>query len=802
MNNIKKYLAILFISCAMLMMPFFAHCQQQQFDSLQISRIADFGKVWGVINYFHPEIGKGTLNADSLLIDNSTELLQNPTTENFKQALSHLFTQLKDSRTQIITPAPQPVNGLFPLTFTSHPVAQNQIYVALPQTMFDKEVRMDSIFRKQEYKKSYIVDLRSGRIDTDLGLNQYANVVQPLIANLIQQTMVLPTERNFYYKGLMREDFPHDFNILTPDSDGNFEEVQVHNGFRNVSLGSYLMPAKNRNWLARNKYCFIVNQNTNINIVKAVMALRNRHLCRVIFDGEMPDYLFGRFYKMRLADGITAKIRTSELIYEDGTLGDLPDLALKSAAGPIPTAGLISQAAKLLGSNVWLSGKKQIENTVMIRRPANAYSTVGVPEARLRLLGLFNFWNAFYYFSPNKDLTKFNWSTALTHFVPRFLAAKTDSTYFMALMELTASVNDGHSGVFSRQTGRSPVGVVDGNLPIIVDPLDGKVYITGILPDTTQKGLSRLQPGDQVIAVDQVPVKNLRAFWKQYLSASNEAGFNREYYATWFATGAVGSKAMLTILRKGQTVEIPLKRIKRDNYYMLRGKVVRKPEVPPLYPPYCKVLDGNIGYLRMNKVYTKQLDSLSTMLKGCNSIIIDARGYPRDYQIGGVLASYIATKTDTVAVNEFPYVTGPNVQENAVMVNYEVIRPNANSNLKNKSYYILVDEGDQSQGEGNVIALQGVTNATTIGTTTAGANGMAVTVNLPDNYFTFFSGFGEFYPDHTPNQKLGVKIDHYVNHTITGLIQGQDEVMASALSYIKDKNLLKKGSQNKSSRPR
>lgn len=44
-------------------------------DSLQVKRIADLGRVWGVINYFHPEAGKGKLNIDSLLLQNIAPLI-------------------------------------------------------------------------------------------------------------------------------------------------------------------------------------------------------------------------------------------------------------------------------------------------------------------------------------------------------------------------------------------------------------------------------------------------------------------------------------------------------------------------------------------------------------------------------------------------------------------------------------------------------------------------------------------------------------------------------------------------------
>ena len=349
-------------------------------------------------------------------------------------------------------------------------------------------------------------------------------------------------------------------------------------------------------------------------------------------------------------------------------------------------------------------------------------------------------------------------------------------------MELTSSIRDGHSILINKRGGRSPLGIMDGNLPIGTDLIDSKVFITSVLADTAQRtSLSQIKEGDELIAIDHVPVTTMARQWEKLIVASNKAGFNREYYFTWLTNGTLGSSAVITVRNHGQVKDIVLNRIKRDDYYNLRGKANRF----PLKEPFCQIPEPGVGYMKINKLYVNQLDSLSHMLKECNSIILDARGYPRDSHIGTELASYIALKPDTVAYNEFPFVTSPDLSKNHSLVEHEVIQPNSNRFLKNKNYYILVDEGIQSQGEWNVIALQGVTRATTIGTQTAGANGMAITINFPGQYFSFFSGFGEYYPDGTPNQKLGVKIDIPVNKTLHGLLNGDDEILQRALIEIR-----------------
>ncbi|WP_159441062.1 S41 family peptidase [Pedobacter caeni] len=798
-KHVRPFLLAVLLFIPAMLLPFCVFPQLKKEakapDSAGIRRIADFARVWGVIHYFHPNMGKGKLNADSLMIANIGDLLADPSAQNLKKSLATMLSDLKDPYSKLLND-PDPKSAAQKNTSTQYPaealgnyqLAKKELYLAVPQELFLKQRVPDSIIGKHKAIRSFVIDLRNNSLNADLGLKQYIRFVQPLIASLINSTLIFPTSRSFYYKGLMRQDYPHDLSIRSPDEKGFIkDQLQVHNGFRNISEGAYLLPAKSVSLPEQARFCFLVNRNVNINTLRSLMALRNRNLCRLIFVGELPEYLHGDSFPMQLSDGLSLQIRTSEMIYEDGTLGTFPDLILKDDPETLLKSDLQRTAFKLLHTPLKNTAEKTIENTVYIRKPQYSYPSATVPDARLRLLGLFNFWNSIYYFSPNKHLIPTSWDLSLTYFIPKFLEADSDSSYFMALMELTASIKDGHSILIKNKIGRTPAGIFDGNLPLLSNSLNGKTYLTAILPDSLQQNaLAQLRTGDEVLAIDHIPVAQHSKEWSRFIVASNEAGFNREYDATWFAAGSAGTEAVITTRRNGIDQQTSLKRIKRDDYYNLRGKLVRTPAVPELYPPFCKILPGNIGYLRMNRIYSKELDSISNLLKNCKSIIVDARGYPKDGKIGTALAGYIATKPDTVAYNVFPFVISPDLSKNATIIDYEIIKPNPNQNLKHKKYYVLVDEGNQSQGEWNIIALQGVTKATTIGCTTAGANGMAVTINFPGDYFSFFSGFGEFYPDHTPNQKSGVKIDIPVKRTLEGLISGRDEVMGKALEILKD----------------
>lgn len=72
----------------------------------------------------------------------------------------------------------------------------------------------------------------------------------------------------------------------------------------------------------------------------------------------------------------------------------------------------------------------------------------------------------------------------------------------------------------------------------------------------------------------------------------------------------------------------------------------------------------------------------------------------------------------------------------------------------------------------------------TIGSPTSGATGSIVWIPLPGQ-ITSFSGVGVLYPDGTPTQTVGVRLDVEVLPTAEGLQAGRDEVLERALELAR-----------------
>jgi hypothetical protein len=99
---------------------------------------------------------------------------------------------------------------------------------------------------------------------------------------------------------------------------------------------------------------------------------------------------------------------------------------------------------------------------------------------------------------------------------------------------------------------------------------------------------------------------------------------------------------------------------------------------------------------------------------------------------------------------------------------------------------ILCNESTQSQGEYSCMVLQTIPGAVTIGSQTAGHDGVVTNIPLDNNITISFSGYGIYYPDKRQTQQVGIKIDIPVKETSATIKDNDDEILQRALQYLQD----------------
>ena len=73
------------------------------------------------------------------------------------------------------------------------------------------------------------------------------------------------------------------------------------------------------------------------------------------------------------------------------------------------------------------------------------------PSTPFRLLALFRYWNIINYFYPSKYLIGENWNGVLKGMIPVFINADDTLSYNLAILQLSAKINDSHVFFFTPQ---------------------------------------------------------------------------------------------------------------------------------------------------------------------------------------------------------------------------------------------------------------------------------------------------------------------------------------------------------------
>ncbi len=371
-----------------------------------------------------------------------------------------------------------------------------------------------------------------------------------------------------------------------------------------------------------------------------------------------------------------------------------------------------------------------------------------LPDERMRLLILARFWNCIEYFYPYKDLMDKTWDSALITLIPKFSEASNLRELNMALLELTAWVQDGHVGYADFESDVYNYFFGYMWLPNDLQVINGRVFVD----DKQYRNYfdpygveSPLIYGDEIIKMDGYSLDSLMDSYRKYISVSNQNAF---YYEMQYYIGRSTSKyPKLTVIRNKDTLHLNVSTIWGSVWYKMREKKAESTQ-------YNKISDSVI-YINFSTLQRRSQKEVLKEIPKYKYLIFDIQDYPNgpSWRLAGKLAG--EKSVDKITFSKFDYSCPGSFKKGK------------NNNKVYKGHYftsdqriiVLVGERTQSAAEYIVMKLQALPNVTVVGTQTAGADGNVASLVLPGNITTSFSGIGVSYSDGTPAQRKGVKID-------------------------------------------
>jgi C-terminal processing protease CtpA/Prc len=290
--------------------------------------------------------------------------------------------------------------------------------------------------------------------------------------------------------------------------------------------------------------------------------------------------------------------------------------------------------------------------------------------------------------------------------------------------------------------------------------------IVAAFSDTVAGPGSGLAIGDAIVAIAGQPVDSLVEAWLPYYAASNRVTQLRDIGRS-LPKGDCG-KGSVTVARQGQSLTLDV----------LRTPLGQQSPTHDRPGEAFQLLSPDVAYLKLSTIRAADVPGYIERASNTRGLVIDIRNYPREFVVFALGGHLVSEPTP------FARFTVGALQDPGAFTWTEpvVLQPVAPSYKGQVA--ILVDEVSLSQAEYTAMAFRAAPGAVVVGSTTAGADGNVSPIPLPGGLQTLISGIGVFFPDKRPTQRVGIVPDVVVTPTISGIMEGRDEVLEAAVRRI------------------
>jgi C-terminal processing protease CtpA/Prc len=713
--------------------------------SPRTARLAKLCKIWGSVKFLHPWVWTRDIDWDAALLQALPKARAAASDDEFAAAVGAMLGALHDPVTRVVPnqdgPLPAPPAGA---PFMSWP-QPGTLLVRLGVTHTPAELTKAVATLKEA--KRVLLDLRVARGDEAWSLTREEKA---LMAGLITHEVRVPPVRWVAHDGYKPQN-----GMSSGGYDSLFEEQAV----------AVITPKPNA---VRRPLAVVVNE--AFGEIDEAMALQGAGEAAVVVQGATLDDLAtsGGTWPLDAKHGV--RLRQFEIV----PVAEMPRAAAELPAEAddkrvIDTA--LAKLAALAPAHARPTAPPRLPPLVW--RPDKDYATEKAPSVELRLLSLFRLWNVIDRFYPYKQLLDEPWDDVLTTFIPRFEAAESAHAYVEVVAELSTHVADTHTGL---RGGDDVLLNVAARPQLLAQMIEGQPVIVALGSDaeTVKAGLHL---GDVILSVDGEPMVARLSRLHRFVAGSNEPARQQHVLARALG-GAEGSTATLVVRdAAGKSHEAKLVRLtpKGRDLSWRTGDVVR-------------VLDGNIGYVDLDRLMPAEVEAMFAKLKDTRAIVFDMRGYPNG--IAWSIAPRLNVRGGKLAaVFERCFVRWGDA-DTRDGIRFKFTQPLPTKRDEDPLYrgktVMLVDERTISQSEHTGLFFEAAAGIRFIGSRTAGANGDVTVLTLPGGLTMSFSGHDVRHADGRQLQRVGLPIDVAVKPTIKGVQAGRDEVLERALSLLRD----------------
>lgn len=743
---------------------------QWKAEDARVAKLAGLARLWGAVKFFHPYLAYKDIDWDKALIETIPRVNSAKTPQEYNAAINHLLSFLNDKNTH------------------AEIVKETKTKTSTPAEKIDKDSLVRVVDGVLIIEVTAVAELLA---QDNSALNQFREKInqalpqaKAIVLNCRGKEEMSDYARFFFDLFTRRALTLVDSNVTLASS-----RYRVHNGYApqvgSTSGGYYsaLIATTPQTISGQNKakalpMAVIINDATPpASEIFGGLQATGRVL--IVQEGEVRNEPGISSFTMRLPEDLRVKIRTTELLKPDGSIGFQADTVVPKSD---QTDSALAAAMKAVHQTPLTSAAKRTATETTLRSVKdNPYPEMEFPTREYRMLALFRFWNIINYFFPYKDLIDEPWDKVLPRYIYKLEDNKDALEYQTTLMELAAETKDSHVGLRSMTKFFEKLG--NFALPINLKQVENQTVVAVVFDEK-----AGLKVGDVLLAIDGQKIEQKREYFARLFASSTPQAAALRVNSVMLL-GPENSQAKLTVRGiDGNTREVLVSRSLSASDTRLYS--------PQRKTPVVQILPSGFGYVDLERLQVADVNQMFETIKNTPATIFDMRGYPQG--TAWEIAPRLTEKKDvSAALFSRPILEAASLSDEeltSTSFTFAQKLPKPKGDIYKGKVVMLINEDAISQAEHTCLFFESATDVTFVGSPTVGANGDVTTMVLPGNLVVGFSGHNVRHADGRQLQRLGIQPHIKSAPTIRGIIAGRDEVLETAVDYLQ-KNLNKTSSK-------
>jgi hypothetical protein len=462
--------------------------------------------------------------------------------------------------------------------------------------------------------------------------------------------------------------------------------------------------------------------------------------------GKPEDGFFRITSKQKLFAHYPSVGETAVQKISSGLWSEVPLALFSNDEFTLPTNGAIEIGKQLLSQL-----KHQVDQVYI--------NPIATKDQDHQLANIIIAWNVFQHFYPYFDVVDVDWNSVLTEALERVLFDNSGDQYSETLHWMIAQLQDGHGGVTCGDD-------TSHYKPAIrVDVIEDEIVVTSSISQD-------IAVGEIIKSVGGRPAMEELESKMALISGSPQL---REYRAlNLFASGGNGSRVTLGI--EDSTGELRTKDVLRsENANLFRSR-------PKFDYPDILELENEVYLVNLRKINRRSFESRIGDLSSARGIIFDNRNGSNSSLSLWDIVPYLTNEvveSPNWHIPEYIYPDRQNVKYDHSTWTLNPKKPH----FKGK-HVVLNVPGVVSSGETVMGIIDHYQLASTVGRTTAGANGNTNYINLPGNCRIMWTGMKVLKHDNSQLHLTGYKPNFPVERTIEAVRASRDEFLEKAIEII------------------